>query len=263
MRKPSEFRASKYSLSSFEEPGICKKNWFHSVVTKEIERTPSTEQQTKGIYFETLCLGMNSGGDELPDMSFMKLKDGSDNAELKRIHQQVENYKAMMDSNSDLYLGLTVVDAQKTMITDRDKIIIDAECIDEFDRPVLLDLKFTGDVESDFGKFSWGRDVGKMNWDQPVLYSEVFETITGKKPRMMMWVFDASPRMGIKAFEIMVSEKAVDEIDFRIESMMASVKKYAENGAPVTPNKENCEKCPLECDMRYSGREIKVNRVFV
>lgn len=263
MRKPEEFRASKYALSSFEEPGICKKHWYQSVVTKEIPRSEQSDQQTKGIYFETLCLGLNSGSGELPDMSFMKNKDGSDNAELKRIHQQVGVFKQMIDPKSDLFIGLEIVNVQKEIVTDREKIIIDAECLDELDRVVLLDLKFTADVESDFGKFSWGRDPGKINWDQQVLYSAVYEKETGNKPKMMLAVFDASPRMGIKIFELMVSEKAIEEVDFRVDSMMRSVSKYAKDGAPVTPSEKNCEKCPIECDMRYQGRTIKIERVFV
>lgn len=262
-RDINEFRVSKYAISTFKDQGSCKKKWFESVVLKSIPKDPPSEQMIKGIYFETMCFGSNASGDELPDISFMYLKNGNPSVELERIHKQVDRFKSIFDPDSDEFLGLYPKEYQTVIETDKNKIVTDIIGVDDFDRPFILDLKFTSDVSQTFGDFAWGKDPSNIDWTQMVLYSKVYTEVFGVKPRMMTLVFDASKNMGIKLFEVSVSDNAKEEISEITEIVINKAVEYSKNGAPTKPSESNCSTCPIQCIDRFTKSIIDKTKVYV
>lgn len=263
MRKPEEFRASKYSLSKFEESGSCRKRWWEDVVLKSTDKEPPSEQMIKGTYFETLCLGENTSGEELPDISFLYTAKGEPRVELTRIHEQVGRFKELFDRTHKDYIGVSIKDVQVLLEDDRDKGVLDILGEDEFGRAVIVDLKFTGDVDNERGDFAWGRDPNDINWDQFVLYKKLYQKLTGKPPIMMALVFDASPKKGIKLFEIKTSESTENDLDERIDYMMELVKAYSSKEPPVSPSESNCSTCKVDCSFRFQPAVLKKTKVYV
>lgn len=258
-----DFRVSKYAISTFKEVGSCKRKWLESVVLKSIPKDPPSEQMIKGIYFETMCFGANASGDELPDMSFMMLKNGEPNIELQRIHTQVDRFKSLFTPTSDEFVGIYMKEFQSVIETDKNKIVTDIIGVDEFDRDVIVDLKFTSDVSQSFGDFAWGKDPSQIDWSQMVLYSKVYEEVRGIKPRMFTLVFDASKNLGVKMFEVKVSQTAIEEIEDITDVVLSSARKYVEDGAPVRPSESNCSKCPIECSSRFVKPLVDKVKVYV
>lgn len=259
------FYFSNTSLKQFKEKGICLLNWQAKWVTREIPREPSSEQQLKGIYFETLALGAHSGGEDLPDVSFMMLKDGSPNAELKRIIDQANRFKELFDPSHQDFLGFTIDSTQQLLESkqSRRKGYLDFSAISVFDEKCIFDLKFTSDVDASFGDYSWGRDASDIDWGQQVLYQDLYEEQYGVRPKMYVMVFDASPRKGIKLFDLSISEAKTEAVREIYSQSWEEVDEYIELGWPTSPSEKNCSQCPLECNMRYVKPEVITKRVFL
>lgn len=240
-------------------------NWKAKWISREIPREPSGEQQLKGIYFETLALGEHSGGDELPDVSFMLLKDKSPNAELKRIIDQSNRFKELFDPSHPDFLGFTIKSTQQTLLCDRSKRkgILDFHCEDVFGEQCIFDLKFTADVESTFGDYAWGREASEIDWGQQVLYQDLYEAMYGARPKMYVMVFDASPRKGIRLFDLSISEAKTETVREIYTSAWEDVNEYNESGWPTSPSEKNCSSCPLDCIARFVKPEVQTKKIFL
>lgn len=261
--KNRPFLFSHSAKKAFMEKGVCKKNWGAKWVTREIERDPSSEQMIKGIYFETLALGAHSGGETLPDISFMYDAKGNEKVELKRIHEQVERFKELFNPSHEDFLGFKIDSAQELLQSDdkRLKGFLDFSATDLFDKKVVFDLKFTADVDAK-GPFGWGRDTHEIDWSQQILYQYLYEQKYGIKPKMYVLVFDASPRKNIRLFDLNIREDSVREMLWEYEDAWYEVDKYMVEGFPAKPSESNCHECPLECEFRYISpvvEKIKVN----
>ena len=259
------FLFSNTARKQFREKGICLLNWKAKWITREIPRDPSGEQQLKGIYFETLALGAHSGGEDLPDVSFMMLKDGSPNAELKRIIDQSNRFKELFDPSHKDFLGFEINSTQELLQCDlsKRKGYLDFACTDPFGETCVFDLKFTADVEASFGDYSWGRDTSDIDWEQQVLYQELYELKYGVRPKMYVLVFDASPRKGIKLFDLSISSAKTEHVRDLYSQAWDEVNEYEEKGWPTSPSEKKCSTCPLECIMRFVKPEVVTKRVFL
>jgi hypothetical protein len=263
LRDVNDFRVSKSSLSAFEEPKSCRLKWYHRDVVKSIERSPPSEQMIKGTYFELLAIGENVGGDEVPDISFMINANGKPKVELTRIEEQAERFKELHDPNHKDFIGFTIKETQIQMEDDMTKGVADYLTEDEFGRDVMFDLKFTSDVDNTFGDYAWGRDPYEIDWTQQVLYKRLFKKLRGHDPKMGVLVFDASPRKGIKMFDLKISQDTEDDVMYRVETAFLAAHKYSEEGAPVTPSISNCSTCPLDCMFRAKPATVSKTKVSI
>lgn len=263
------YLVSPSSLDSFEEDGVCKKNWFFKQVEKKIPRDPPSEQMVKGLLFETLAIGENVSGSEVPDHGFLYKKDGSKTIELERIESQAEKFKRMTDRGSDEYVGFTVRSTQLRLETDKLKGVLDLIGDDEFSRTNIVDLKFTGDVDNTRGKYAWGRDPDEIDWKQLAIYKTLYmANFEGEKsPRTGNIVFDASPRMGIKFFDVKLSDNYINNVIERTDVVSDFVDRVRggdiDIDTRVSPSKSNCESCPLDCEFRFKESHVKKIKVYV
>lgn len=259
------FKVSKSSIYDFNRKDSCKQKWFHKWVVGDLEFESNTEYQKKGLYFETGCLGSSAYDDDSPDMSFMKLRNGEPNAELRRIDEQVERFKSLFNPDSDEFLGFRIHKAQVYISDDISRGTVDFEMYDEFDRFFLADLKYTQDVNSSFGDFAWGKNTNDINWTQPSLYTDLYERDKGLKPRgFFVFVFDGKPDKGVKVFDLKVSDSAKQETRREVEFLKQKTLEYLDEGeAPVNPSISNCEDCKLECPFRFEKSKVEIIKVYI
>lgn len=263
------YKISPSSMSRFKETGSCKKNWFFKNVEKTIERDPPSEQMIKGQVFETLAIGSNVTGTEMPNHQFLYLKDGSKSTSLKRIEEQANKVKNLLDPRSDSYIGFFQTNVQVHLENDKMKGVLDMICQDDFEGKIISDLKFTGDVDATFGNYAWGRNPDDIDWSQIAIYKRLFRDNfeDSKAPKTNIMVFDDSPKMGSKLFDIKLSDNYIDNVVEEAVSIVDYVDRVRSGDIDidlrVTPSKSNCDKCPLECEFRFKESKLEKITVYV
>ena len=255
-----EYKVHQSDLKNWEDPSICKLKLYHQRIKKTIPQDPPSEQMIKGIYFETKALGENGRGYELPDISFLYDSKGRERVELTRINEQVSRFKELFDPSHDDFLGLHIKDTQVFLQSHDSEGTIDFTAIDDFGRDAIVDLKFTADVDSDFGDYAWGREPEDIDWTQMKLYKRLYRENFGVDPLVYTIVFDASPRKGIRLFQIKISDTSESIVSDRVEIMYHEVKSYIEDEGliPANPSIKNCDGCLVsDCILRFKPGVIK------
>lgn len=263
------YKISQSTLGDFEDSYNCRRKWFYKNVKKEIPKDPPSNQMVKGIVFETLALGENVSGEDMPDHDFLYNKTGKKSVELERIEEQALKYKRMVDPSSEDYIGIKQEKTQLYLENEFTKGVLDIVCEDEFESKVVADLKFTADVENDRGDFSWGREPDKIDWKQLAIYKRLFEDNfeSPRSPKTYNIVFDASPRMGIKLFDVKLSDSYIDNVIERARIGAEYVDMVNQGDIDidmkVNPSKANCDSCPLDCDFRFKEQIVNKIKVYV
>jgi len=97
------------------------------------------------------------------------------------------------------------------------------------------------------------------------LYEDNYEST--RPPRTSIIVFDASPRMGIKLFDIKLSDHYINSVIERASYLGGYIDRIQSGDIDidlkVNPSKGNCDTCPLECSFRFKDQEIKTIKVYV
>lgn len=263
------YKISPSTMKAFYEDGSCRKYWYFKNIEKSIERDPPSEAMVKGIVFETLALGENVAGSELPSHDFLYTKNGGKTTSLLRIEEQAAKFKRITDPSSDEFIGFSVVGSQFHIENDKWKGVIDINGVDLFERTVISDLKFTSDVNATYGDYAWGREPSVINWDQIAMYKVMWRDNfpEEKEPKTNVLVFDDSPRLGSKSFDIKLSNSYIDNVFEKADTALNFIDRAKSSDsfieAKVSPSEKNCSKCPLECDFRYKKPSIENVKVYV
>jgi hypothetical protein len=190
-----------------------------------------------------------------------EIKYGSDlwTVELIRIYYQAALFYKMLDMYKFFENPFHVHYRKRTQWNKNEDVEIHGEfdiighltMKDETDelsvQPVIIDLKLTGNIHSEFGDFCWGLPH-LMNKTQPLLYLKLDHTIpTFDVPaKFMYWVFDKKTVPQMKPLEVSYSKLEDNEID---ETIRMTFEKYCINVIydwPEKPHFKVCEKCLLK-----------------
>lgn len=259
----SKYKVHQSHLKRWEDNSTCKLKWYHQNVLEDIPRDDPSQQMIKGTYFETLAIGGNVRGEDLPDISFLYNANGSKKVELTRIEEQVDRFKELFNPLHQDYLGFNICDVQCFVEAEEEEGTIDFVAVDDFDKVAIFDLKFTADVDSDFGDFAWGRSADDIDWTQMKLYKRLYRERFGVDPLTYVIVFDASPRKGIRLFELIISDTSESEVKDRTSLLYRVVQDYQSGEAePSTkPSKSECSTCKVDCPSRYEEGILKKIKV--
>ena len=229
---------------------MCPIEFKAKHIDKIIQFEP-TEAMMWGSFFETLVIGGGIGG----AFSFKDVPNGEKlmNAPIyERVKQQAQLCKEWLK-----ILGGKVLSRQehiRTEFVDSSGQAIPVEgTLDirygwEDGRQAVIDLKFTGDAESGFGKFAWATPE-KMDLTQIVHYG----LLTEKKhkipfPLTKYWVFDSKPAMNKKLIDVRVSENAKYHHIEKFSEVYNEISlAIAMDDWKPKNTYENCSKCKAPC----------------
>lgn len=156
------------------EAEYCPKNIFHIYIAKDVKR-PRTEAMMEGSYGENIILGRGAKNDgdhvSLPKNAVSKKPKISQ----QRIEIQAERFKTL----SSIYQISVIpgINVQVPVFKKHGNVILRG-ILDIFPTPILwegelslaiIDIKFTADVHSTFGAYSWG-DVDSIDYIQGDMY---------------------------------------------------------------------------------------------
>lgn len=241
----------KYYLSNSEMKDwetMCPLTWKARHIDKVFD-FESSEAMMWGSYFETLAIGSGVGG---------KVTEPTD----KMLKSEYNNRVKLQASDCRRYLkalGGKIISRQEyifTSIMDADgQVILVCGGLDILygfpntdKQNVIIDLKFTGDNDNDFGPYQFGNPE-KINAQQAVHYKILHKAKYGSDCGFEFWVFDKSPSVKQKRIGVDVSDITeamhIDKVS-RIYNEITMAMTMDDWGYKNTF--ENCRNCPVKCD---------------
>lgn len=210
---------------------------------------PSLEQEL-GNYFETLVIGGGiNGAFELDKSEYGKqIQYGVYGP---RVEAQAQDCKRYLKS-----LGGKIIKRQeyiKVQISNLDGTqtmwiegTLDITYRFADGKLAVIDLKFTGDTENDFGKFAWGSPE-KMDLSQIVHYDLLLKIKYNEDPDAYYWVFDKGTDTKQKLIKCNISEYATHMHIDRLFSAHNEISiSIAMNEWEPKNTWDNCSKCKVQ-----------------
>ena len=242
------FVLSQTSLKDFESG--CGRKWYHKWILKEIPFY-SNEMMNKGKYFEYLCVGGSAKEDDLV-VDLPRKKNGDKYIDQVRIEEHASYFTDhLFNPSSDKYLGFSIEDVQIPLFNkDRtERGVLDIECSDKNKYPVIIDLKLTKDLTSTHHPMSWGHPEDQLDTTQAVNYQFLGKERYGVIPRFIYLVFDLSPQLRRKKFEVVSTQESFHDLQGRKDNLWEALDNNNFQWKEQ-PSKQDCEYCPLSCEFR-------------
>jgi len=240
-----------YYLSNSEmndwENGMCPQVWKARYIDRTFDSQPS-EAMMYGSWFETLAIGSGVGGKITEPTATMAKSAYAD-----RVKAQASDCRRYLKAmggkviSRQEYIYTTIVDSEGQVIpvcggldvlygfpnTDRSNIIID--------------LKFTGDNDNDFGPYQYGNPE-KANVQQAIHYKILHKAKYGEQCDFEYWLFDRSPSLKQNRISVSVSEITeamhIDKVS-RVYNEIIMALELDDFGYKNTFS--NCRNCPSKC----------------
>lgn len=267
----ADFIFTQSALKDLEKPDTCPYRWEQQWLHKAFKMEP-TDRMMAGSYFEYLCLGSGAReGEDITDLP--RLRGDKKSTSQLRIEEQAEIFTRMHTPGDPAYMGWRITEKQ-LYIEDGDKkrggtIDYMAEAFQHPDgipdgTIAVFDLKFTGDVNSEWGDYCWGKPE-RMDLIQQVLYRELGMNspfCQGQEPLMYLLLFDDSPNLGRKLLQIEVSKEASDKMENRFYLAAEAAEHYQQHGFPKIPGRKECAACPLQCELAFNQERTDIIKVM-
>lgn len=230
---------------------MCPITWKAKHIDKIIEFSP-TEDMEWGNYFETLVIGSSIGGrvfDFTDDPMHVKMYKSEFRARVEAQAKDCRRYLRALGGKiiPQEYIQAEVADASGQMIPVEGTL--DVRCLlKDSTRRMVIDLKFTGDTENDFGKFAWGSPE-RMDLSQIKHYGMLDQIkYGGEYPETQYWVFDKGKDLKQKLINCEVTEFAlIDHIDRLSRVYNEIMECIVMDDWPPKNTFANCRNCPVKC----------------
>lgn len=246
-----EFPISQSKLADYTN--LCPMEFKAKHITKEYPDFEGTEAMSRGNIFETLAIGGGING-------AVTVKNSPFGAKIERseyyprIVAQAKFAKQYLKE-----IGGTILRTQeyiKVPLTSRDGLstmwiegTLDIRYRWTDGRMVVIDLKFTGNTENQFGKFSWGNPE-RMDLTQIIHYCLLLmvKYELDYIPVGYYWVFDHEKAMKQKLIRCNISQETIDmHIDRLFEAHNQIQFNLAMDSWQANNTWENCSKCKAKC----------------
>lgn len=251
------FRISNSKLHDWESMCPIAFKAKHIDKDPKFQFEPSIEMEW-GNYFETLVIGAGIGGRVFDFETSPHGKTMKTSVHRERVEEQAKACRrylrllgGKMKSKQE-YIQAEIEDFEGVVIPIEGTLDILYAFIDAKLR--VIDLKFTGDTENDFGKFAWGHPE-KMDLSQIIQYSLLVKLKyeLEELPESQYWVFDKDADLKQKLINVTISQGALDaHIERLSEAYNAITMAMTFNDWPHKNTFENCSKCPLNETCKFA-----------
>lgn len=254
-----KFTWTQSALKDFENPSTCPLRW-RSQWIDQLFRSPTTEAQSYGNYFEFLCIGKNAKGTNTTDLP--RTGKGEKTAVQKRIESQANTFKELFDPLAKSYLGYIIDSLQFDLVG----MVADLAVSGQADiiakeastgQPVIIDLKLTEDSFSDRSPYGWGQPIEVLDLIQQVLYQELYRQMFGVVPKMVLLIFEHGTKERVRVLDLTLSEAKLEEAVRRFTQGQEIFDLYEKNGWVTDPSVDECKRCSLaDCKARKYEQKI-------
>lgn len=245
------FKMSNSKMHDWET--MCPIEFKAKHIDKIIRFSPTIEMEW-GNYFETLVIGGGING-----VFKFEESDHGDKMLRSEHKERVEKQAAACKRYLAMYGGKAMGRQEYICVTIEDNEGNNIELEGTLDiryvmtsdgRTIVIDLKFTGDTENDFGKFAWGNPE-KMDLSQIIQYGLLTQIKYKLEefPETQYWIFDKGKEMKQKLLKVRVSDGAVyDHINRISEAYHSIVLSILMDDWPPKNTWENCSKCKFHTE---------------
>lgn len=235
-------------VKDFERINACQVKMKAKWVDKDPRLSLSNEYTLRGQYFEWLVIGGSAHSkDDVTDLP--RLRNGEKSAVQVRIENQAIFAKDLIKK-----LGFTLVTSQLKLSDNDEEGTIDAVFSDADGNIWVTDLKLTSDVESTRTVYGYGNDWSEMDQLQLLHYGNLYEIKYKIKPRLALFVFDYSPKMGYLLQELSFAAEKFEERNARFIDVKSIIKSAElNNNWEYKPSESECSNCPLICKYKITN----------
>jgi hypothetical protein len=216
-------------------------------------RTPS-EAMIKGQYFEWMIFQTKNREGEIPVLPL--LKNGNKSTDQIRIEKQAINFHKVLKQEEIKIFG-----------TDRtfEAEMFGVKTFGTWDayglrkgKPLIIDVKSTGNVESTFGDFSWG-DFPSMDKLQAKKYMLAGRQIDGVPYDFLYMVFDFSPQMNHRLYTVHYVDFYELEVKTRTQETVGRIEHHERKGWYAKGSGDECADCCFSgmCESFVDKKEAK------
>jgi len=253
---------SQSMIKAFRVSGYCPMKLKKALIDKT-HPIPGTPTMDKGVFFETLCLGSGVHGKTLNTLPL--LKNGNKSAAHQRIEAQAAKFPEILKSHKmvidqkDLYLEYELPSG----IWINGTIDFTSSIWDDVEGPIpkaLVDLKLTGNINSNFGDFCWGTPF-KMDHTQAAMYSVLYKLKFGIDIPFYYLIFDYKPVPEYKIIKKVVGILEREALKTSITSTVDKIKFHDSTGWFTHPSHDNCKNCPLAAQCSDFTQATKIQTI--
>lgn len=250
---------------------LCPLKEYHNTILKDL-REPTTLSQQKGLFFETLCLGISAGDNKMTDLP--RKPNGEKTVAQERIEEQVVMFERFCDEHNVIVIpkdtktnkkniqikqkvewdtpNLPIFDGVKIIIKMEADLISPIKLSNMYDYDVAcIDLKLTKDRDSTFSRFGWG-NPDNIDHIQAYIYSWMLEMpftylIFDYKPNDRGWKF-LPVNMNTKHSDANKANDAkikLKEMHQSIRQTAQSILNYDNMEWHTEPDYDRCKNCPV------------------
>ena len=247
------FYLSQSALKDWKK--LCPLVWKAKWIDRNEDLNPEPFEMSPmrwGLIFETMAIGAGLGGKAV----FPTPKEKA-SAIYKRVVEQARLCKEMLK----IYGRKVFIQKQLNASFEHNGITVhisgNLDDIHEVRKiPVIIDLKSTGDVESEFGPWQWG-DTDKMDTTQAFQYELLYELNFGVRPLFQYWVFDFSVSMKTKFMQVSISDFSREAHKDRLAEAYSQIQAniILDDWQP-RPSYKECSKCLVPCSKKVTFPEI-------
>jgi hypothetical protein len=257
-----DIKISQSMIKAFDKDGYCPMKLKVAYVYKTHRLIPS-DAMTKGIYFETLCLGSGVGGSTVNDLP--RKRNGEKRVAQERIEMQAQDFPEILKAHrmevleKDVYLehelekGIWICGT-----TD-----FTSPIWDDTDGPIpksIVDLKLTQNIYSQFGPFCW-HFPHNMDHTQAFMYTHLWRECRGEDLPFYYMVFDYKPTPEYKMVKKLVGTLEMYELQESIRKTLEKINHHEGRGYYTNANAENCKNCPLQATCPDVTKAKKIQTV--
>lgn len=247
-------------IKAFNEEGYCPMK-LKVVYVYRTHNTIPSESMTRGVFFETLCLGSGVRGQQVMDLP--RKQNGKKTIAQERIEMQARDFPGILDAHKmkiidkDLYLEYELEKGVWLCGT----IDFTASIWDDTDGPIdeaVIDLKLTQNIYSQFGPYCW-HFPHNMDHTQAFMYKHLYYVVKGKDVPFYYMVFDYKPTPEYKMIKKLVGKLEEYELTESIRKTLEKVNHHESKGYWTVPSHTNCKNCPLadKCPEATKAKKIQ------
>ncbi len=235
-------------VKSSEKEKFCPRAHLETDLLNNYEKLPSLAM-LHGQYFEYLATGATNREGEIVEIPLTK--NGKVSTAQIRIEWQAKQFKENLLKHD---IKLVTVGAKLSFNLFKEFLttgIEDTEVLYK-GKPYIMDIKFTGDINNDFGDFCWG-NINKIDKIQAYSYVLLKYHLTGIKYGFIYYVADNKPKPQYKIIEVDNPLDNFQEVYRRFKQTFMRMSAFEKLGYPAVPS-DKCEKCAVK-SCEYNGKQ--------
>ena len=244
-------KISQSLIKDLQKEKTCSKQTYQKYVLGDFTITDPSDSMLLGQYFEYKATGALPKGGVAPEP--VLLKSGKLGAPYERAQQSAELFQLVQKIHK-------IEIEQAGAVLENDIAIGTADIMGTIDgEPCIIDLKYSGHINSDFRRWSWQPDAVAFNPDY-ILQATHYAWLAGRPFYFM--VFSASEPEDYRLMRVHIDEAAIAAHAVSVRQLFDKVQKDSVFWDTPNGNRSLCIKCNLRDTCPGFSKIVDIEDVY-